>query len=49
MWISLYHANTIDPGFLPRNVAEYDMAIKQVHSKYMVTGDINIIACDEDG
>ncbi|XP_013386257.1 probable protein S-acyltransferase 23 [Lingula anatina] len=30
MWISLYHANSIDPGFLPRNIPEYDMAIKQV-------------------
>ncbi|KAF6027765.1 hypothetical protein EB796_013929 [Bugula neritina] len=30
MWISLYHANTIDPGYLPRNIPEYDMAIKQV-------------------
>lgn len=30
MWISLYHANSADPGFLPRNVPEYDMAIKQV-------------------
>ncbi|CAL1539768.1 unnamed protein product [Lymnaea stagnalis] len=30
MWICLYHANTIDPGFLPRNIPEYDLAIKQV-------------------
>ncbi|KAL8604074.1 hypothetical protein ACOMHN_024899 [Nucella lapillus] len=30
MWISLYHANTIDPGFLPRNVPEYDQAIRKV-------------------
>ncbi|XP_059170532.1 uncharacterized protein LOC131952064 isoform X1 [Physella acuta] len=30
MWICLYHANTIDPGYLPRNIPEYDMAIKQV-------------------
>ena len=33
MWISLYHANSADPGFLPRNVPEYDMAIKQVPVK----------------
>ncbi|XP_052255507.1 uncharacterized protein LOC127861166 isoform X2 [Dreissena polymorpha] len=30
MWISLFHASTTDPGFLPRNIPEYDMAIKQV-------------------
>ena len=30
MWISLYHANTINPGFLPRNIPEYDQAIRQV-------------------
>ncbi|XP_041356884.1 palmitoyltransferase AKR1-like isoform X2 [Gigantopelta aegis] len=30
MWICLYHSNTIDPGFLPRNIPEYDQAIKQV-------------------
>ncbi|XP_013072501.1 uncharacterized protein LOC106059420 isoform X1 [Biomphalaria glabrata] len=30
MWICLYHANTVDPGFLPRNIPEYDLAIKQV-------------------
>ena len=30
MWISLYNAATIDPGFLPRNVPEYDRAIKEV-------------------
>ncbi|XP_025085865.1 probable protein S-acyltransferase 23 isoform X2 [Pomacea canaliculata] len=30
MWISLYHANTTDPGFLPRNIPEYDQAIRQV-------------------
>ncbi|XP_046576707.1 probable protein S-acyltransferase 23 isoform X1 [Haliotis rubra] len=30
MWICLYHCNTIDPGFLPRNIPEYDQAIKQV-------------------
>ncbi|CAH1776296.1 unnamed protein product [Owenia fusiformis] len=30
MWISLYHCNTIDPGYLPRNIPEYDLAIKQV-------------------
>ncbi|ESO88486.1 hypothetical protein LOTGIDRAFT_219211 [Lottia gigantea] len=30
MWISLYHASTTDPGFLPRNIPEYDQAIKQV-------------------
>nr|KAG5707786.1 hypothetical protein BaRGS_015946 [Batillaria attramentaria] len=30
MWISLYHANTVNPGFLPRNIPEYDQAIKQV-------------------
>ncbi|XP_012938178.1 probable protein S-acyltransferase 23 [Aplysia californica] len=30
MWVCLYHANTIDPGYLPRNIPEYDLAIKQV-------------------
>ena len=30
MWVCLYHASTIDPGFLPRNVPEYDRAIKEV-------------------
>ncbi|XP_074651026.1 uncharacterized protein LOC141905858 isoform X3 [Tubulanus polymorphus] len=30
MWISLYQAYGHDPGFLPQNVPEYDMAIKQV-------------------
>lgn len=30
MWICLYHASTIDPGFLPRNIPEYDDAIKRV-------------------
>ena len=33
MWISLYHANTVNPGFLPRNIPEYDQAIRQV-SRY---------------
>ncbi|XP_052076130.1 uncharacterized protein LOC127714155 isoform X1 [Mytilus californianus] len=30
MWFSLFHASTTDPGYLPRNVPEYDLAIKQV-------------------
>ena len=30
MWVCLFHASTTDPGFLPRNIPEYDMAIKQV-------------------
>ena len=30
MWACLFHASTTDPGFLPRNIPEYDMAIKQV-------------------
>jgi hypothetical protein len=30
MWFCLYHANSVDPGFLPRNIPEYDLAIKQV-------------------
>jgi len=29
-WISLYAAATVDPGYLPRNAAAYDEAIKQV-------------------
>uniref|UniRef100_A0A1I8FGU7 Palmitoyltransferase n=1 Tax=Macrostomum lignano TaxID=282301 RepID=A0A1I8FGU7_9PLAT len=29
MWFAFYHANTSDPGFLPRNVPEYDRAIQQ--------------------
>lgn len=32
MWVSLYHASTTDPGFLPRNIPEYDRAIKEVSS-----------------
>ena len=30
MWFCLFHASTVDPGYLPRNIPEYDMAIKQV-------------------
>lgn len=30
MWVCLYHANTTNPGYLPRNIPEYDLAIKQV-------------------
>ena len=30
MWLSLYHSNSVDPGYLPRNIPEYDQAIKQV-------------------
>ncbi|CAG5120937.1 unnamed protein product, partial [Candidula unifasciata] len=30
MWICLYHANTVNPGYLPQHVPEYDQAIKQV-------------------
>ncbi|XP_033742108.1 probable protein S-acyltransferase 23 isoform X1 [Pecten maximus] len=30
MWFCLFHASTTDPGYLPRNIPEYDMAIKQV-------------------
>ncbi|XP_064637705.1 putative ZDHHC-type palmitoyltransferase 5 [Lineus longissimus] len=30
MWFCLYHANSVDPGFLPRNIPEYDLAIRQV-------------------
>ena len=30
MWMCLYNAATIDPGFLPRNIPEYDRAIKEV-------------------
>ena len=30
MWLCLYNASTIDPGFLPRNIPEYDRAIKEV-------------------
>ncbi|XP_052077278.1 uncharacterized protein LOC127715279 [Mytilus californianus] len=30
LWICLFHASTTDPGYLPRNVPEYDMAIKQL-------------------
>lgn len=30
MWFCLFHASTTDPGFLPRNIPEYDLAIKQV-------------------
>ncbi|KAL3879254.1 hypothetical protein ACJMK2_031558 [Sinanodonta woodiana] len=30
MWVCLFHASTTDPGYLPRNIPEYDLAIKQV-------------------
>lgn len=30
MWISLYYANSRDPGFVPCNSPDYDMALKQV-------------------
>ena len=30
MWISLYYANLRDPGFIPCNSPDYDMALKQV-------------------
>ncbi|KAL5012661.1 hypothetical protein ScPMuIL_011212 [Solemya velum] len=30
MWFCLFHASTTDPGFLPRNIPEYDLAIKKV-------------------
>ena len=30
MWISLYYANMREPGFIPCNSPEYDMALKQV-------------------
>ena len=29
-WITLYVAATTDPGYIPRNAAAYDEAIKQV-------------------
>lgn len=30
MWVSLYHASTSDPGYLPRNIPEYDQTIREV-------------------
>ncbi|XP_074619564.1 uncharacterized protein LOC141878494 [Acropora palmata] len=30
MWLSLYYANMREPGFIPCNSPEYDMALKQV-------------------
>ncbi|XP_076468216.1 uncharacterized protein LOC143299023 [Babylonia areolata] len=30
MWVALYHANSVNPGYLPRNIPEYDQAIRQV-------------------
>ena len=30
MWVCLYHSSTVDPGYLPRNIPEYDRAIKEV-------------------
>ena len=36
MWISLYHASTTDPGFLPRNIPEYDRAIKEVKHFWLI-------------
>ena len=30
MWISLYYANSREPGFIPCNSPDYDMALKQV-------------------
>ena len=35
MWASLYHASTTDPGYLPRNVPEYDRAIKEVRPHWI--------------
>lgn len=30
MWISLYCSSTIDPGFLPQNIPEYDETLQQI-------------------
>lgn len=30
MWISLYCACTMDPGYIPTNMPEYDLCLKQV-------------------
>lgn len=36
MWFCLFHASTTDPGFLPRNILEYDLAIKQVSCRHLL-------------
>lgn len=36
MWFCLFHASTTDPGFLPRNIPEYDLAIKQVSCRRLL-------------
>ena len=36
MWISLYYANVRDPGFIPCNSPDYDMALKQVSTRHSI-------------
>ena len=33
LWVSLYYANSRDPGFIPCHSPDYDMALKQVRSR----------------
>lgn len=43
MLISLYYANVRDPGFIPCNSPDYDMALKQVstcHSIFVLTHQV---------
>ena len=35
MWISLYYANSRNPGFIPCNSPDYDMALKQVRMPFL--------------
>jgi len=43
MWFCLFHASTTDPGYLPRNIPEYDMAIKQVYTHHKIKCTLNTL------
>ena len=36
MWVTLYKAVTLDPGFVPTDVPEYHQAVKQVGDSSVV-------------
>ena len=36
MWVTLYKAVTLDPGFVPKDVPEYHLAVKQVGNSSFV-------------
>jgi len=35
MWFSLYVASTSDPGYLPRNILQYDLVLQQVNYSFL--------------